>query len=616
METSFFGSFSNANANDSAFVKIRNSEHTNLIKIEPEHHFTNDTLKCFAWGRFYDLRKTCIDLGIEYTGNPCEALSAAFSGSNYQALDLFYGEFTFILIRHDLILIGRDHAAAGLPVFYNDHFYSNNIDDFKAIPGFDFSPDLLSVQYFLHLGAITPPNTIIKGIKQLPAGCMLIHTNNTIKIYSLHSFEKYASQAGTLKITEEEAAAEIERLHQNALKRRINDKKKIAFLLSGGYDSGGNLAAFRAISEVEAKGYSIGFKDDPWSELPLASLLAKTFNLQFNQYQIDGSEINELPAIMGFFNNPFQENGLMVNYTVMKMLRNEGNDIILGGDGNDQVYGTGMQEMALHYLSSVSGLKPFQHLISAFTKMAGTKSGLLTKVDFHNRRVLEGNSHTSFGFSLQELNRLLENPETGKIKTNIIKSNGLKIKSFDDNFIASGYFKSLMNDGFDLIIFKAAGMSRLFDQPLSFPYMDKDILDFVSKLPRQMRVAGTPKEIAKGAGKSKYLHKKYLKSKLPAEITERKKQGGFAPLPIFFKDDKQRNLIFQIIRNSGMAKSLFNLKYLEHVLSSYEQIANSENVWFWHRQSMAFRIFNLLTLAVWWDIHFNGKTGKTLKEYI
>lgn len=616
MKTFFFGCFNKSDAARPAFASIRNCDYANLISLKPEYQYENEGSKCFAWGRFYDLKKTCADMQTDHTDNPCEALCRAFERNDYKALDLFYGEFTFILVRHDLVLIGRDHAAAGLPVFYNDNYFSNRIDDFKAIPDFDFAPNPISVHYFLHLGAVTPPHTIIKGVNQLPAGSLLIYSNKSLKIHSLHSFEKYASRFGTLKIPEEEAAREIERLHQNAIKRRIAGKKKIAFLLSGGYDSGGNLAAFRQISQAEAKGYSIGFKDDPWSELPLASLLSKTFNLQFNQYLIDGSEINELPVIMDFFSNPFQENGLMVNYTVMKMLKDEGNDIILGGDGNDQVYGTGMPEMAMHFMAARFGLKPFQHLLAGLIKIAGTKSGYLTKIDFHNKRVLEGNSHTSFGFSRGELNKLLQKPEPGKIETDIIKSNGLKIKSFDDNFVAGAYFKSLVNDGFDLIIFKAAGMSRLFNQPLSFPYMDKDMLDFVSKLPRQMRIAGTPKEIAKGAGKSKYLHKRYLKSRLPKEITERKKQGGFAPLPIFFKDDKQRQMIFGIIRNSDMAKSLFNANYLEQVLKEYEKIATSSDVWFWHKQSMAFRIFNLLTLAIWWDIHLNNKTGIVLKDFV
>lgn len=615
MKSYFFGSFNKSDAENPAFENIRNSHDANLVKLEPHHSFVIENLQCFAWGRFYDLKKTCADLHIDYSDNPCETLAHMVNENNYQAVDSFYGEFTFVLIRNNSVVIGRDHAAAGLPVFYNEKYFSSRIDDFKTIPGLDFSPDMRSVQTFLHLGAVAAPDTIMKGIKQLPAGCVLVYSENSLKVNNLHSFEKYSSQSGTLKISEQEAVNEIERLHQNALKRRISNKKNIAFLLSGGYDSGGNLAAFRAISNVEAKGYSIGFKDDPWSELPLASLLAKSFNLEFYQYLIDGSEINDLPLIMDFFDNPFQENGLMVNYTVMKMLSKEGNDIILGGDGNDQVYGTGMQEMALHFLATKYGLKPFQRLLSAIIKLPGAESGLLTKIDFHNKRVLEGNSHTSFGFSLKELSMLLRNHKVEKIDTNIISSNNLKIKSFDYNFVASGYFKSLVNDGFNLIIFKASGMARLFNQSLSFPYMDKDILEFVSKLPRELRIAGTIKEIAKGAGKSKYLHKKYLKPKLPPEITERKKQGGFAPLPIFFKDDKQRQMIFQIIRNSDMAKTLLDKKYLEQVLMKYDGIANAKDVWFWHRQSMAFRIFNLLTLAVWWDIHLNSKKGLLLNDY-
>lgn len=41
-------------------------------------------------------------------------------------------------------------------------------------------------------------------------------------------------------------------------------------------------------------------------------------------------------------------------------------------------------------------------------------------------------------------------------------------------------------------------------------------------------------DIARGRGTAKYLLKHHYKSLLPEAITSKKKQGGFAPMPLFF----------------------------------------------------------------------------------
>ena len=47
-------------------------------------------------------------------------------------------------------------------------------------------------------------------------------------------------------------------------------------------------------------------------------------------------------------------------------------------------------------------------------------------------------------------------------------------------------------------------------------------------------------DIARGRFESKYLLKYHYKSLLPAAITSKRKQGGFAPMPLFFQDPLQR----------------------------------------------------------------------------
>ena len=79
----------------------------------------------------------------------------------------------------------------------------------------------------------------------------------------------------------------------------------VGILLSGGYDSGSNLAALRSIYDGQIDSYSVGFKGDAWTELPMARLMSETFGTRHHEYEIDGTETSALPDIVRFLGEPF-----------------------------------------------------------------------------------------------------------------------------------------------------------------------------------------------------------------------------------------------------------------------------------------------------------------------
>lgn len=612
MKTYFFGAYQKET------IARSNPETTtvegleNLIEADVQYRYDAQDGTCLAWGNFYDTETTAKALGLGKDSNPAELIYLVVAKNGPESLADIYGEFTCMILQNERLILARDLVGAGVPVFYSDLYFSTNIDDFKRIKGFSPQPDPEGIAEFLHLGTPMPPKTVLKNIHVLAPGEYLVFEKDVISVKNIFPFEKYEELFASQNISENEATEELERLHKAAIKRRIANRENVSLLMSGGYDSGGNVAALRNLYNGKVNGYSIGFKGDAWSELPLAALLAKKFDIDFHDYEIDGSEIEELPVILGELGYPFQENGIMVNYCVMRRVSKDHNDIILGGDGNDQVYGTAIQQIALHYYMLKYGIKPFQKIIAGLTN--GSNSRLLSRVNFHNNRILHAADYSSFGFSKSDIRKFFKT-EIQKPRTNVLKMHHLKAKSFDELFKVHTYFKDFEHDGNNLIIFKASNMARLFGQRLSFPYMDTDSIRFVFSLPRACRFSGSVKEIAKGHGKGKYLHKKYLEPKLPPEITQRKKQGGFAPLPIFFKDAERRQMVYGIIRNSTLYKDLFHTNLIEDFIREYEGMVNQPNAWFWHQQSMAFRIFNLLTLTVWWDIHVNNKTSDSLRQF-
>ena len=100
-----------------------------------------------------------------------------------------------------------------------------------------------------------------------------------------------------------------------------------------------------------------------------------------------------------------------------------------------------------------------------------------------------------------------------------------------------------------VILFKASRMARMFGNNLVFLELDMELFRFLQELPVSLKCKGdSVLDIARGRSVSKYLLKYHYKPLLPEAITSKKKQGGFAPMPLFFRDKAgvpaSRNLSF------------------------------------------------------------------------
>lgn len=558
----------------------------------------NEDTKIYVKGKIYNLT--------------LEDLIEAYNEKSFSVFNEIDGDFLIIIIEKNCVHFVRDRHGVGAQLFYSDNYFSTDLKEFTTIDGFECKPDFEALLTFISIGYIPSPMTSLEGVSKLNAGFILTYCNSKITTRDLFDYKAYMNKAGTTKLSLDEAILKYEELHKKAISDRIASADKVGLLLSGGYDSGGNISALRDVYKGDVVTFSIGFKDNPWTELPLAKILSERYKSKHFEYEIDGSEIMQLPQILSATGDPFQEGGLLVNFTAMQLVKKSGEnpDVILGGDGNDQHFGTSGKELAMHWKLKSKSLQPFQKLFD----FAGDKISVFDKdniyfrSEFHNRKILHIQQSDTFGFTLSNLNRI--NKVGVKLdKLNYLKDAPSKYANFNDFFYNRNYnidIKQVINE---VILFKSSRMSELFGNVISFPYMSTDLYHFLNEMPVSYKFKGELDELSAGKGVSKFLHKSYLKPKLPTEITDRKKQGGFAPLPIFLKNDKQREAIFGFIRNSDMVKVMFKQNEIEKLLNHYNEIVNTKSYWFWFQQVKANQIINLFTLSVWWEMFINKKTN-------
>ncbi|MBN1651071.1 MAG: hypothetical protein JW857_07075 [Bacteroidales bacterium] len=611
--TKLYGSFDvNAHiASNLKFDTLSKSAHPYLFTENFQHaKVENDCL--FFSGVLYN--KT--DLAKQNTAsadtNDAEMLLQLFLKDGIQAFKKVNGKFLVLIYRKNEFIALRDRYGEGPMFFFTENYFTNlfnqifDFKDFKALPNKD------AIATYLMYSYIPAPLTSLQGLQKLEGGGILTKNDSGIKLSSLFSFDDFVSDR--ISIDEVEAKEEYERLFKQSIKRRIEGHKTVGALLSGGYDSGGNISVLPEVFSGKIKSYSIGFKDNPFSELPYARMMAEKFGAEHNEYLMDGSELEELPFLVKNMGDPFSESGWMLNNSAMKLVHDKELPVVLGGDGSDQLFAAALKEVAYKYQFKKRFLAPAQNLFSAVSKNAFfEKDNIFFRARFHNDKILNVLRPDHFGFQKYQVKQLLggisfkEHPVLANIPE--------KFSTFDDLFNTRNFYVDIKQNSTEVIIHKASRVSQMYDVNLAFTYIDLDVFNFVKSLPRNLKVKGSIDDIAKGKGVTKYLLKALIKPKLPSEVTSRKKQGGFSPLEIFFADAAKRQKIYTYMLNSDSTAHLFEKSFLKNFFAAYESSVTA-NYWFWYKQTMANRMINVLVMTLWWDIFLVGKKGKTLSDFI
>ncbi len=592
-----------------------------------ESLFDSADLRLFFFGTIYNR-----DMLHALPGDSNAKLAAdLYLKNGYAGFANLDGSFTIVYFSKAGCGVVRDHHGTHYPVYYTlkgefstslSYLLTHSSCQSGRADG-AFPLDKASLSDFLQGGLMPAGTSPYQQIARLEAGRTVYFPASRLRsetisneqstpphVVNLYQFDPSSIKPTTVNMPDVDAySRQYGELHAAAIRRRIGNSRKVGILLSGGYDSGANLAALRSIYDGEINSYSVGFKGDTWTELPLARLMSETFNTRHHEYEIDGTEIKSLPAIVDFLGEPFVEGGLMVNYCAMRMIGADKPEIILGGDGSDQYFGTTGREVALRYLAGRTCTLPIlEGIYKLLNRDAFDKDGKLYRIRFHLDKTLHLLDGDCFGFPDFRMREFLQHPESDLLSA---PRKRVDTRSFEQLYTQHALLTDLDMTINRVILYKASRMAKMFDNNLTFPYMDLTLYHFLQELPVSLKCkSDSTLSIVRGRSIAKYLLKYHYKPLLPAEITSKKKQGGFAPMPLFFRDPVQRAGLKDFILSSSITKDYLRRDTVERFLADYDHEALAEGSWFWYRQNRALQYFNLLTLTVWWERFVVGREVK------
>ena len=543
---------------------------------------------------FPELFDKLVSLGHKFkTRSDNEAIIHLYETYGLDCVKHLNGMFAFALwdSNKKLLFLARDRMGVK-PLYYalqnNSFYFSSELKGLLALPFIQRELNIEALNKYLSFENVPSPHSIIKNIFKLEAGHILTIQNGQIK---KEQYWDLPLDLPKLKITEDEAVEELERLFSESVKRRLLSDVPVGVFLSGGIDSS-LVAKFMAdVSGEKIRTFSIGFHEKSFDESKIAMKFAKELNSEHHQFLFDSKECLKLiPNIANLVDEPLSDASILPTYFLSHFASKQ-LKVCLGGDGGDELF-SGYQIFPVHKLIGLYDLLPreFKKLLLFIGNNMPPKETYLS-FPFVLKQFLRGVGMSTdirmfvwMGAYLESEKRQLINPGVyPKIQSNTYEDirNYLSKKSISTDEDRMLYLISKIYLTDDILV-KVDRASMATSLEVRAPFLDYTIQDFASQLPYEFKLNRLI---------SKYILKKMAKKHLPSYILNKRKQGFAIPMTKWLKGELKDTLLNYTNKSYIENQGIFQYDFVEKIVQNHldEKWDNKKLLW------------NLLVFQLWYE---------------
>jgi asparagine synthase (glutamine-hydrolysing) len=437
------------------------------------------------------------------------------------------------------LFLARDRFGEK-PLFYarapRFFAFASELSSLRRHPQVDTALDVRSLQKLFGYGFFPGSRTPYRNISKLPGGHWLLLDLKSDQL-TLRRYWKFSLQpdASLLARKEDDLADELDGLLTQAVKRRLISDVPIGLFLSGGIDSSAVLAAAtRLMDPAQVRTFTVGFNEASFDETEYARRVAEILGTQHEVRKLDLDQARDVfPKLLSRMSEPLGDSSILPTYLLSEFTRKHVT-VALSGDGADELFAGYDPFHALKPAAAYSALVPGPlHRVVRWLASRLPVSTRNMSLDFKLKRTLNGLSYSSRLWNPVWLGPLPP-LEIGRIFGQEIKAEELYEEAIElwDGAPQLGLVEKTMEfyttfylqDG---ILTKVDRASMLNSLETRAVFLDNDLVDFAARLPTSFKYRN---------GTGKYLLKKVLSRRLPADIVERPKKGFGIPLALWLRE--------------------------------------------------------------------------------
>jgi asparagine synthase (glutamine-hydrolysing) len=518
---------------------------------------------------FHEIKRELQGLGHCFrTNSDTEIIVHGYKQWGDDLLNRLNGMFGLAIwdVRQKRLVLARDPFGIKLIYYRIDGdtlYFGSEIRPIRAVMPGKAEIDPTSLNLFLRYRFTASPYTILKGVRKLAPGTKLTVQNGDCRVSRWYQFKPEPFVPAK---SPRQARAELLSLYKDAIKRQLISDVPIGLLLSGGNDSGLLLALMNLNGSswpTYTIGYGSSYADD---ELTDAAETARLLGSKHTSVTISKTTFErELPKIVAALEEPIAASSIVPMYFVCQRARQDVK-VALVGQGPDELFGGYRRHLGVRYGAFWAGLPawlrtPISSTVAALPRNETLKRGV------HSLAISDRMKRYQFVFSLLPGEQVEELFRDGLLPANA--GDAILTSWQDMSELMNGtdelgglQFLEVRSTLPDELLMYADKLSMAHGLELRVPFVDKEIVEYVERLPASLKVRN---------GSRKWLHRQVCRSFLPESIVKRPKRG-FA---VNVVDDWLRSVIDNRMADALLDGSSRIYQYLrpEAVCELFEQHA-------------------------------------------
>jgi asparagine synthase (glutamine-hydrolysing) len=456
------------------------------------------------------------------TNSDTEVIIHGYKQWGDEVLNRLNGMFGLAIwdVRQKRLVVARDPFGIKL-IYYrideNAVYFGSEMRAIRATMPGNLEIDTTSLNLFLRYRFTPSPHTILKGVQKLAPGTKLTVENGVCQVSRWYRFKP---EPFTPAKSPAEAQEELLSLYKAAIKRQLISDVPVGLLLSGGIDSG-MLLALMNLNGSSWPTYTIGYGSSyAHDELADAAETARLLGSRHTSINITKSTFEEaLPKIVATLEEPIAASSIVPMYFVCQRARQDVK-VALVGQGPDELFGGYKRHLGVRYGSLWAGLPswvrtPIASTVAALPRNETLKRGVHSLANPDRMRRYQQVLSLLPGGQVEELfHEGLLPPEGGDAILSCWQDMNELMGGTDE--LGGLQFLEVRSTLPDELLMYADKLSMAHGLELRVPFVDKEIVEYVERLPANLKVRN---------GSRKWIHRQVCGTFLPESILKRPKRG-------------------------------------------------------------------------------------------
>ena len=526
---------------------------------------------------YKEIREELKSKGHKFSTNTdTEVILHGYEEYKEDILNKLRGMFAFVIydIKEKSLFGARDFY--GIKPFYyyydNENFlFGSEIKSFLGNPNFkkELNKDMLS-QYLTFQCSIGE-DTFFKNTYKLLPGHYFIYKDKELKVKKYYEVKLEPNDDKSL---EEWVSGIREVIDNSVLAHKVSDVEVGSFL-SSGVDS----SLIAKLSSVD-KTFTVGYDNKKYSEIDYAKQFSDKINVSNVSKKISKEEyFKEFSNVQYYMDEPLADASAVMLYFLSKTASKHVK-VCLSGEGADEIFGG---YNIYHEPYSVSWYNKIPYFIRKCIGILVYPFRNYTGFNFLYRRskkIEDRYIGNAFIFEPNDAKKIVNFNYGNKTYKDFTKPYYDKVSDLDVvtkmQYIDFNFW--LIYD----ILLKADKMSMANSLEVRVPYLDREVIEYASKLPSKYKIVGN---------ETKYAFRKVAKEELADKVADKKKLGFPVPIREWLKEDD----VYQEVKNMFLESGyFFKPKKIIKLLDDHKagKRDNSRKIW------------TIYTFLVWYQEYF------------